>query len=81
MWQGKDSFNTIIFKHINKQNECYFFRYWIWHGKFFHAHKFHGLENIPKKGPAVIVYFHGAVPLDNGILISTMLVERDIIIR
>ncbi|CAH1137525.1 unnamed protein product [Phyllotreta striolata] len=32
---------------------------WIWHG-----YEVTGLENIPKEGSALIVYYHGAIPVD-----------------
>lgn len=32
---------------------------WIWHG-----YQVQGFENIPDEGPALIVYYHGAIPLD-----------------
>ncbi|XP_029141031.1 transmembrane protein 68-like [Protobothrops mucrosquamatus] len=34
-----------------------------WHGKILHSYEVSGLENLPK-GPAILVYYHGAVPLD-----------------
>ncbi|KAL1513028.1 hypothetical protein ABEB36_002512 [Hypothenemus hampei] len=32
---------------------------WIWHG-----YEIQGLENLPLNGPALIVYYHGAIPID-----------------
>ncbi|CAH1773693.1 unnamed protein product [Owenia fusiformis] len=32
---------------------------WIWHG-----YEIHGFENIPDEGPALIIYYHGALPVD-----------------
>ncbi|XP_056633003.1 transmembrane protein 68 isoform X1 [Diorhabda sublineata] len=32
---------------------------WIWHG-----YEVKGLENIPDTGPALIIYYHGAIPVD-----------------
>lgn len=32
---------------------------WVWHG-----YEVQGLENIPEKDPALIVYYHGAIPID-----------------
>lgn len=29
-----------------------------------------GLENIPKDGPALLIYYHGAIPLDMYYLIA-----------
>ncbi len=32
---------------------------WIWFG-----YEVEGLENIPDRGPAMIIYYHGALPVD-----------------
>lgn len=32
---------------------------WIWHG-----YEVKGIENIPDTGPALIIYYHGAIPVD-----------------
>ncbi|XP_060526866.1 monoacylglycerol/Diacylglycerol O-acyltransferase [Cylas formicarius] len=32
---------------------------WIWHG-----YEVEGLENLPKDGPALVIYYHGAIPVD-----------------
>lgn len=32
---------------------------WIWHG-----YEVHGLENLPESDPALIIYYHGAIPID-----------------
>jgi 1-acyl-sn-glycerol-3-phosphate acyltransferase len=33
---------------------------WIWYG-----HEIIGLENIPRNGPALIIYYHGAITVDS----------------
>lgn len=37
---------------------------WECHGWIWHSYEVCGLDNIPDKGPAVIVYYHGAIPVD-----------------
>lgn len=37
---------------------------WEAHGFIWHGYEVQGLENIPDDGPAMIVYYHGAIPLD-----------------
>jgi 1-acyl-sn-glycerol-3-phosphate acyltransferase len=32
--------------------------------RFYHKFEMHGIENVPKKGPALIVGYHGPLPLD-----------------
>uniref|UniRef100_A0A915KKA9 Phospholipid/glycerol acyltransferase domain-containing protein n=1 Tax=Romanomermis culicivorax TaxID=13658 RepID=A0A915KKA9_ROMCU len=44
---------------------------WIWHG-----HEVIGLENIPDQGPALIVYYHGTLPLDVYYLIAKVLIYK-----
>lgn len=33
-------------------------------GRIWHDYKIEGLENIPEKGPALVVFYHGALPVD-----------------
>ena len=33
-------------------------------GEFYNQYKINGLEHIPKNGPALMVFYHGLVPLD-----------------
>lgn len=40
-----------------------------------------GLENIPDSGPALIIYYHGAIPVDIYYLISNIYMEKGRIIR
>ncbi|MCB0363800.1 MAG: acyltransferase family protein [Bdellovibrionaceae bacterium] len=35
-----------------------------WFGKVYNDYEVEGLENIPTKGPALVVFYHGLVPLD-----------------
>lgn len=45
---------------------------WIWHG-----YEVKGLENIPDTGPALIVYYHGAIPLDYYYLTAKCLLYKN----
>lgn len=38
--------------------------FWEWHGALFHGHELVGAENFPKDGPALLIYYHGAMPTD-----------------
>ena len=50
----------------------FLFQGWIYHG-----YEVEGLENIPDDGPALIVYYHGAMPLDYYYLLAkTFLVKK-----
>ncbi|KAJ8272513.1 hypothetical protein GJAV_G00090030 [Gymnothorax javanicus] len=70
---------SILFLHVykrkNELREAYSYNLWdgarktlatLWdgHGKIWHGYEIHGLEKIPDKGPALIVYYHGAIPID-----------------
>lgn len=37
---------------------------WEAHGYIWHAYEVEGLDNIPDNGPALLVYYHGAIPID-----------------
>lgn len=37
---------------------------WECHGWIWHGYEVCGLENLPKEGPALVVYYHGAIPVD-----------------
>lgn len=37
---------------------------WDAHGRIYHGYEVIGIENLPKDGPALIVYYHGAIPID-----------------
>ncbi|KAL3287441.1 hypothetical protein HHI36_001912 [Cryptolaemus montrouzieri] len=37
---------------------------WDAHGWIWHAYEINGMEKIPENGPAIIIYYHGAIPID-----------------
>ncbi|XP_023219080.1 transmembrane protein 68-like [Centruroides sculpturatus] len=37
---------------------------WDAYGWIYYGYEIEGLENIPDKGPAVIIFYHGALPMD-----------------
>ena len=48
---------------------------WLWHG-----YEVVGLDKIPETGPALLLYYHGALPLDYYYLVAkTVLLKRRII--
>lgn len=49
---------------------------WIWHG-----YEVDGFENIPDSSPALLVYYHGAIPIDYYYLMSKCFVEKQRLIR
>ncbi|XP_047277316.1 DGAT1/2-independent enzyme synthesizing storage lipids isoform X1 [Homo sapiens] len=70
---------TIIFLHIYKRKnvlkEAYSHNLWdgarktvatLWdgHAAVWHGYEVHGMEKIPEDGPALIIFYHGAIPID-----------------
>ena len=37
---------------------------WRAYCQLYHGQEFTGLENIPSSGPAMVVYYHGTMPID-----------------
>lgn len=50
---------------------------WDAHARLYHGYEVCGLENIPVAGPALIVYYHGAIPVDIYYLIARVVLERE----
>jgi len=61
-----------------KQIVCWF---WKLHSKLFHGHEIIGRENIPRSGPALIIYYHGALPLDYYYLVADIFYTKKRIVR
>jgi len=38
--------------------------FWETQGALWHGHEIRGLENIPDSGPALLIYYHAAMPID-----------------
>jgi len=49
---------------------------WIWNG-----YEMHGMENIPKTGPALLVYYHGALPADYYFIMAKIYLNQQRMIR
>lgn len=50
---------------------------WDAHARLYHGYEVHGLEHLPVNGPALIVYYHGAIPVDIYYLIARVVLERE----
>jgi hypothetical protein len=46
---------------------------WNWHGRIFYDHEVVDLDHIPDEGGAVIVYYHGVIPVDYLLLVSKII--------
>lgn len=47
------------------------------YARIYHGYEVSGIENIPKSGAALIIYYHGAVPIDMNYLSARVYLERD----
>ncbi|XP_053571023.1 transmembrane protein 68 [Bombina bombina] len=65
----------LVYKRKNELKEAYSNSIWdgarktlasLWdgHATIWHGYELYGLEKIPTEGPALIVYYHGALPVD-----------------
>ncbi|XP_048868138.1 transmembrane protein 68 isoform X2 [Brienomyrus brachyistius] len=82
---------SILFLHVykrkNELREAYSNSVWdgarktlatLWdgHGAIWHGYEIHGLEKIPDKGPALIVYYHGAIPIDYYYFLANVIIHK-----
>ncbi|CAG2114958.1 unnamed protein product [Medioppia subpectinata] len=54
---------------------------WEAHGYFWHSYEVDGLDRIPNEGPALIVYYHGCIPLDHFYLMTKILLYKKRFVR
>lgn len=54
---------------------------WDAQGWIYHGYEVQGMENIPDEGPALIVYYHGALPLDYYYLLAKVFLVKKRLIR
>lgn len=40
------------------------------------GYEIHGLEKIPDEGPALIVYYHGAIPIDYYYFLANVIIQK-----
>ncbi len=43
---------------------------------FVTGYEIHGLEKIPDEGPALIVYYHGAIPIDYYYFLARVIIQK-----
>ncbi|XP_040065982.2 transmembrane protein 68 isoform X1 [Ixodes scapularis] len=54
---------------------------WCGHAWIWHSYEVQGLENIPESGSALLVYYHGAIPIDYYYLLATCYLHKHRLIR
>ncbi|XP_051809372.1 transmembrane protein 68 isoform X3 [Acanthochromis polyacanthus] len=82
---------SILFLHVykrkNQLREAYCNNLWdgarktlatLWdgHGAIWHGYEIHGMEKIPDKGAALIVYYHGAIPIDYYYFLANVIIQK-----
>ncbi|XP_020566410.1 transmembrane protein 68 isoform X3 [Oryzias latipes] len=82
---------SILFLHVykrkNQLREAYCNNLWdgarktlatLWdgHGAIWHGYEIHGMEKIPDQGPALIVYYHGAIPIDYYYFLARVILQK-----
>lgn len=50
---------------------------WDAHAWIYHGYEVTGMEHLPLDGPALIVYYHGAIPIDMYYFVARVCLERD----
>jgi hypothetical protein len=50
---------------------------WDAHATLYHGYEVLGLENLPKDGPGLIIYYHGAIPIDMYYFVAKMYLKYD----
>lgn len=50
--------------------------YWKIFSRVWHGHEIIGQENIPESGPALILYYHGAIPVDYYYLVADTFIKK-----
>jgi len=59
----------VLFQHVT----CWF---WKIFSIIVHGHEVFGRENIPDTGPALILYYHGAIPIDYFYLVADTFIQK-----
>lgn len=49
---------------------------WDAHARIYHGYEVIGMEHLPLTGPALIVYYHGAIPIDMYYFVARVCLER-----
>ncbi|XP_053671702.1 transmembrane protein 68-like [Anopheles nili] len=79
-------FRLRFWKHIHEDefwNHARRMMAFVWHlhSKVFHGYEVIGLENLPENGPALLIYYHGALPIDMYYLTAATMIKRNRLIH
>lgn len=63
-------------KQYIKDNIYVIAKIWDYHGKIWHGYEIKGYENIPNDEPALLIYYHGTLPVDLYYLTSKIYLDK-----
>lgn len=77
-----------VYRHRHRLKEAYTRDFWdgarktiaaFWdaQGKIWHGYEIIGLEKIPDTGPALLIYYHGAIPIDFYYLMANCILHKN----
>ncbi|CAC5367261.1 Transmembrane protein 68 [Mytilus coruscus] len=55
--------------------------FWDGQARIWHGYEIEGLDKIPKEGPALLIYYHGTIPIDFYYIIARCMLEKNRHIR
>ncbi|KAM4687365.1 DGAT1/2-independent enzyme synthesizing storage lipids isoform 1-T3 [Discoglossus pictus] len=77
----------LVYKRKNELKEAYSNSIWdgarktlasLWdgHATIWHGYELYGVDKIPDEGPALIVYYHGALPVDYYYFVAKVILQK-----
>lgn len=69
--------DTRAFHNIFHCFFCSISAVWDAHARLYHGYEIKGLENLPKDGLGLIIYYHGAIPIDMYYFVASIYLKYD----
>ena len=57
---------------VVKRKRTILANFWDKFANTFHGHQVHGMENIPRNSPVILLWYHGPVPVDYFSLVAKL---------
>jgi len=54
---------------------------WVSHARLWHGYELSGLDNLPTEGGCLLIYYHGALPVDYYYMVGRVLLSRDTMVH
>lgn len=80
VWDGKCCDPICFIKHSNRKYWQFidtFSNYFLAHATLYHGYEICGLEHLPKNGNALLIYYHGAIPIDMYYFVARVYLKFD----